>query len=325
MSLAGNISSPSGFGRYDGSSFWSGFGGYHAGYISSTNGDGSINTYNGSQNSLTRDGLYIRGGRIGIGTGSPDYPLHVSGSVNVTYDPNFFINGPGVVDPGNQNGNFSAYFSNAIRASEIWGNSDARIKTNIKDINDPDSLYIIRQLQPKTFSFLNDWKSDSELRVNYGFIAQEVETVLPDAVTHSTEIIPNIMETCEVKILKDENDVSIGSRIDLVVKSIPESWKSGRKIQIINKNGEKSFVTIKSIDTSKSFTVEETLKEPKYFVYGEEIYDFRSVHRDVIYAVTTAAVQELDKQLQIANEKINNYENKLTELENKLNELLNKS
>lgn len=334
---AGNVNA-SEVGRWDYSMIKSGYGGIHAGYISTFNGDGTINTFNSDYNSLTRDGLYIRGGRIGVGTGSPGYPLHVNGSVNLTYDPNFFINGPGVADPGNQNGNFSAYFSNAIRASEIWGNSDERIKTNIADINDPDSLQIIRRLKPKTFSFINDWNSMSELRVNYGFIAQEVETILPDAVTHSKESLPTIMETCNVNIIKDANDAVIGTKINMSTKSIPDNWKSNTKVQIIDKNGQRSLVTVKSIESSKTFIIDEKLEDTLYFVYGEEVDDFRSVHKDVIYAITTAAVQEIDKDLQSAqikimnqenlinsqNDKIINLENQVSILQNQINTILEK-
>ena len=256
-------------------------------------------------------------GYVGIGTGSPNYPLSVIGSVYTGYDPNFFMNGPGVVDPGYQVGYFSAYFSNAIQAAEIWGNSDIRLKTNIQDISDPNSLTILRQLQPKTFSFIDQTRSDGSLPVTYGFIAQEVETVLPDAVTRSQDFIPNIMETCSAVVIAD-----VGTQITTVTKTIPETWSVGTVVRILDQNSSVKPVTVKSIDSPNTFTVEETLSDQQYYVYGERVDDLRVLHKEVIYAITTAAVQEIDRQLQQERERGDNLENQLITLQQQYQELL---
>lgn len=56
--------------------------------------------------------------------------------------------------------------------------SDARLKTNIQDIG--SGLDVIEQLSPKTFDFISGQTNQS------GFLAQEVQQILPGAVTKDT-------------------------------------------------------------------------------------------------------------------------------------------
>jgi hypothetical protein len=253
-------------------------------------------------------------------------PLQITGYVQSTFDPYFFINGPGVTDPwGNQTGNFSAYFQYAIQAPELWSTSDARVKTNILDISDPNSLTILRQLQPKTFSFIDSRKQNGDLRVNYGFIAQEVETVLSDAVTTTSDFIPSILETCDVAKQMDQNNQCTGTEITLATKTIPETWSVGTVVKVITSNNISKEVTIKTVDVvNNKFVIEEELDDPRYFVYGERVTDFRVLHKDVIFAITTAAVQEIDRQLQDERSKTADLESQIATLQHQYQELLNR-
>ena len=58
--------------------------------------------------------------------------------------------------------------------------SDGRLKENIQDISASDAVNIIKGLQGRTFT----WKEEAKMGtdVKYGFIAQEVETVIPNLV-----------------------------------------------------------------------------------------------------------------------------------------------
>jgi hypothetical protein len=264
-------------------------------------------------------------GYLGIGTSSPNYPLAVLSNVYSEFDPYFFINGAGVIDPGYQGGYFSAYFNNAIQASQLWSTSDARVKTNVLDISDPSSLSILRQLQPRTFSFIDSKKSNGNLRVDYGFIAQEVEAVLPDAVTLSVGCIPSILETCDAVKQIDENDQCTGTEITLATKTIPETWTQGTILRLFKSDGDNQEVTVRSLDTvTNKFVVEETLDDSRYFVYGEKVNDFRVLHKDVIFAITTAAVQEIDRQLQDERQKTAALETEVATLQQQYQDLLDR-
>ena len=110
------------------------------------------------------------GGNVGIGTESPSYKLHVNGSV------------AGV----------GAY--NNL--------SDVNWKKNIQDIT--YGVDKILQLKPITFNWLNEDYGD---RLNIGFIAQEVE-----------EIIPNIVTTAE----DGTKSLAITDLIPVLTKAIQE-------------------------------------------------------------------------------------------------------
>jgi hypothetical protein len=129
-------------------------------------------------------------GAVGIGTASPGYTLHVNGSVAGT----------------------SAY--NNL--------SDARLKKDVQPIN--DALAIVEQLRGVTFNW--DQTVDPTMKLDernhVGFIAQEVEAVLPQAVSTATdarqtksvaysEVIPVLTEA--IKQLKAEND-ALKARLD---------------------------------------------------------------------------------------------------------------
>src|SRR5205085_126939 len=97
------------------------------------------------------EGDFSVSGNVGIGTTTPEYTLHVNGSV------------AGV-------GNYNNV-------------SDARYKTNIATFD--NALDTILNLRGVTF----DWKRDDYPGMNFsdgkqiGFLAQEVEKVLPELVT----------------------------------------------------------------------------------------------------------------------------------------------
>jgi hypothetical protein len=50
-------------------------------------------------------------------------------------------------------------------------------------------------------------------------------------------------------------------------------------------------------------------------VYGEEINDFHHLNKDAIWTIATAALQEVDRQLQAEKEKVKSLEERLAALE----------
>ena len=88
----------------------------------------------------------------------------------------------------NNNGNINFFNNGARRAYLSSGGvfhaqgfgiySDERIKDNITDVNDEESLEIIKQLQPKNFVM----RENRDVK-RWGFIANDVEQFLPEAVS----------------------------------------------------------------------------------------------------------------------------------------------
>jgi hypothetical protein len=83
--------------------------------------------------------------------------------------------------------NYAGYFSGDVYIAGTFGPSDQNLKDNITDLN--NGMNIINQLQPKTFTY--DQASYPSMNLSsglqYGLIAQEVETVLPDLVSQNVQ------------------------------------------------------------------------------------------------------------------------------------------
>jgi trimeric autotransporter adhesin len=86
--------------------------------------------------------------------------------------------GIGVTSPSSS---YSLVTSKAIRVVSTDYSSDRRLKTNIATLNDGSGLAVINRLNPVSFNWL-DAKNQGTAK-QYGFIAQDVQKVLPDLVT----------------------------------------------------------------------------------------------------------------------------------------------
>lgn len=126
------------------------------------------------------DALDINTGVKGEGyNGDYNYGVHgiADGGSN-----NYAIYG---VAPGTFSNSWAGYFDGDIDViGTIFNTSDAKFKTNIKDLNINNARAIISNLTPKSYQYkASDFPSMKLPTGNqYGLIAQEVETVLPDLV-----------------------------------------------------------------------------------------------------------------------------------------------
>jgi hypothetical protein len=84
-----------------------------------------------------------------------------------------------------------AYGSWIYSGSELWVSSDSRIKMNIVDVPDNLALEQLRNIPCRYYEYI-DKISRSGQNKTIGFIAQEVKSVMPMAVTQGQNIIPNV-------------------------------------------------------------------------------------------------------------------------------------
>lgn len=132
--------------RYSGSDFEGRVGTNWVSLTGTSGGGSSVwNTAGGN--------AYYTGGNVGIGTLNPTHTLQIHGDLGLT--------------------------------GEIVGVSDVRTKKNIEDITDASA--IVQELRPVRYEFNETGFSDLDLPdgSQYGFIAQEVQDVLPDVVSIS--------------------------------------------------------------------------------------------------------------------------------------------
>lgn len=295
----------------------------HANY--GGHGDWYIRSNHGSGKVILQD----TGGKVGVGTSNPIAKLHVSGS---TY---FVVNAGWLTYFGPYGGNLSHNSSASWSAGSIYATShiitqgyhvsgagsitasDSRIKKEIVDVEDVAALEILRLLKPKKYKYVDEVKRGTE--PVWGFIAQEVRDTLPHATHLITECIPNIYEVANVS----------ASNVITLTNFDTSTLDSNAVLKVFDKDDKEHLVTITDIVDEHSIRVDEDLSEltgsidesgnvvagNRLFVYGQQVDDFVFLKKDSIYTVATAALQEVDRQLQAEKEKVASLEERLAVLE----------
>ena len=252
---------------------------------------------------------------IGIGTTDPKSKVHISGSYS----------GYGVLNSG-ANKYFSAFNSTtslsyassgtqSLQQCSIYADdniitaryfashsnatfSDMRIKKDIVDIEDDSALTTIRLIKPKQYKYVDNIANTSE--PVWGFIAQEVSSVMNYSTVVMTKAIPNIFE------LKDYNAGILA--LDTTALLTDNEGNLIKKLLIKVRGDREKDVTIKEI-LENGVTLEQTLQEEdlvegKIFVYGQYVDDFHVLKKDAIFTVSVAALQEIDRRQTTDNERI---------------------
>ena len=293
------------------------------------NGDFKITSINSSQ---TNDRLVIKSsGFVGIGTTNPGYMLEVfdnrpfaiasfkedltgiyfkSSSISGLY-----ANSP--YNPTPQPLRICAKFNDSILLTNgtYVISSDIRIKEDIQDINDDYALKKILAIELKKYKYIDKInKGDGNV---YGFIAQQVKNVIPDAVNIEKSYIPNIMLVAEYN-----NKIVI-----LPYKPTKVTIKIKDKIKCYDSENKLIEVEVYEIINEVSFKIKDLDKEytsNKIFVYGTYIDDFHTLFKDHIFALNIGATQELYRQIIKQKDIIKLQEDRMGRLERENDELENK-
>ena len=123
--------------------------------------------------------------RVGIGTSSPTVSLDVRGAIrvttNATVGSSLYLGDSAYLDYRSAYNaihcNVGLYSDGFVSAGGVSTTSDARLKDDIQDISTGRAWEVIAGLRPVTFR----WRRDGACSA--GFVAQEAEQILPEAVT----------------------------------------------------------------------------------------------------------------------------------------------
>jgi hypothetical protein len=131
-------------------------------------------------------------------------------------------------------------------------------------------------------------------------IAQQLETVYPQAVSQSTGVVPDIYQKATAK------DGWIVLATDL---------KKGDRVKLI---GDKEHGVHEVLEIAEGKFHTDFKAEGNVFVYGREVNDFRSVDYDAISMLNVSATQELSKKLEEKDAVIAALEARLSALEKRV-------
>jgi hypothetical protein len=232
--------------------------------------------------------LYVeQGGYVGIGVSNPTYPLHISSmqSATLTYG---YLNSAGTIGTTTGTGTYSIYATGRIAASEFNAVSDMRIKTSVSSIDPEFARQCIRNLDPVSYRMIDTVVNGDQ--PTFGFIAQQVDNVVNNAVRIAKDFIPDVYDMANVidgnllSLQSDDkrfNNVAINARLKLYMDDA--------------KNRE-VVVTVISIIDDQTIVVDRNLMQDKVFVYGQEVDDFKTINTNALLSITVAALQKTDAE-----------------------------
>ena len=206
---------------------------------------------------------------------------------------------------------FSIWAKGAIHSGSYIGSSDTRIKKDIRSLQDEESLLKIRQLDAKAYKYKDPVERGTSEVV--GFIAQDVLTSIPSAVHKHKNFIPDELRGIAVSWQK------IGSMFRMIAS---QSLDPGRyRFKFFSQNS--SAVTTEELETKdgKTFFKEDdeyftgNQYKPEVLLYGKEVDDFLSIDKQRIFAVAYSALQQVDKNQQTLQQKVNTLEATVAKLE----------
>ena len=207
--------------------------------------------------------------------------------------------------------------------------SDERIKKNITDLNDNESLNLINQLDVKKYKYI-----DESTRGNvetYGFLAQQVESIIPLAVKTSEKHIPTVYETSNISTSNGEVIVTLNNSIDLTDSTIYGNISSPLNFKYYDNNNLALDLDTTSIDSTHlqidgativsgnlciNNEVKGNISNGQIFVVGPKVNDFKSLDKSKIFSVGISAIQDLNSKYTTLQTQYNDLLTRVTALEN---------
>jgi hypothetical protein len=251
-------------------------------------------------------------GNIGIGTNNPGFKLHVEGDTNSGTFNAYYLGGSGVTTYGGPWTNTSAKFvGNVWSTSAFFVSSDIRIKEDIQDINDDNALQSILSIEPKTYKYID--KIERGDKKVFGFIAQQIRGVIPEAVSIQASYIPNIYLVADY----NSNVITLPYQPTKVVIKVDD------KIKCYDKDNKEIIVEVIEVIDDLTFRIKDIeYSDTEIFVYGTFVEDFHTLNKDYIFTLNVCATQELHRRIEAQSLLIKSQDDRIKDLETKMERML---
>lgn len=216
------------------------------------------------------------------------------------------------------------YFEIERRAfRDVIAYSDSNIKTGLQKIenavdklekingytfkrldmpNDPHQrhtdLDLINKIDVVRYKYKDPVKGTS---TKIGFIAQDVQNVLPDQISFDKEYVPDIFRTAD----------SVSGRF---VTLVNHGLNQGGNIKIFDWDNNEHLTKVVSVISADVFEIEKEIGD-KLFVFGREVDDLQVLEHNSLFALAFSGVKLLHKQMQDKDVKISDLETRIKRLE----------
>lgn len=209
--------------------------------------------------------------------------------------------------------NLSIYATQGVRANFFVVASDKRIKKDFRKSDGGKDLSTLSKIEVTDYRHIDEVANGKEMRK--GVIAQQVETVFPEAITKGTSFVPSVFDF--PVSLSFEND-----NLRVLLKK-DHDFVDGDKIRIGTLSGNHEVI-VSEVLSSKEFMVNNwqgSTKKDEFFVYGKEVDDFHTVDYDRIFTLNVSATQELARKVAMLEKENAQLKSNNTTLENSNNDL----
>ena len=181
------------------------------------------------------------------------------------------------------------------------GLSDRRIKKDIEDIDDVEGLNKLLLVKPTKYNYVDESRNKGFGKV-FGFIAQQIREVIPEAISIQSQIIPNIKKKCLIYNKRE------------IYHSIPQDVAIDTEVSITI-DGKGKRYKIKEI-YGDYFVIDEDIDADEAFVEGYKVDDLHYIDKDHIFTLNVCATQELHSRIEAQDKHIKELETKSEKLIN---------
>lgn len=250
---------------------------------------GSINGVNGATAST----------RVGIGTTQPVAPLHVagtSGNTSATAMRYFNFSSVGITAEPAWAGSTTIYAEGNVCATQAFISaqsfnfSDARIKQIIGPSNNQQDLERLKQIEVTRYRYIDTVSNGSAVQTKV--IAQQLKTVMPEAVSYRSQFIPSIMQ-----LASSSSYNAAAGELTLVVAKLPGELQANMPIKCYAENGTELHYTLVAAN-GQTLVLKGPAANGRLFVYGHEVKDFHVVDYDAIGMLNVSATQALLQRIE---------------------------
>ena len=264
-------------------------------------------------------------GNVCIGTTTPTYALEITkAGVSTLFGVGYAYGFAGGVSSFGITDNINVKSTASMWCITMFCTSDRRIKEKIYEINDDEALKVIRKLKPVGYEYKD--KRSRKSGIEYGFIAQDVKEVMPNAVSIEKDYIPDIYDLGDY-IITSNNQTLITLRTKLIT-----DFKVGTKLKILDLKENEIICEILTINNYNSFIIDKNFNEivadyelteddiknnirkNTVFIYGSYVEDLHVLDKNSIFSVSIGALQEIDRRQRKHNKQIEKLETQYNEL-----------